>query len=32
MRCSPSPLAAAVILAAPAAGLARSPAYNVGTP
>jgi hypothetical protein len=32
MRCSLSVLAAAMILAAPAAGLAQSPAYSVGTP
>jgi cytochrome c len=32
MRCSLSLLAAALILAAPAAGLAQSPKFNVGTP
>jgi len=32
MRCSLSLLASAMILAAPAAGLAQSPKYNVGTP
>ena len=32
MRCSVSLLASAMILAAPALGLAQSPAYNVGTP
>jgi len=32
MRCSVSLLASAMILAAPAVGLAQSPTYNVGTP
>lgn len=32
MRCSLSLLASAMILAAPSAGLAQSPKYNVGTP
>ncbi len=32
MRCSLSLLASALILAAPAAGLAQSPRFNVGTP
>src|SRR5215469_4836573 len=32
MRCSLSLLASVMILAAPAAGLAQSPKYNVGTP
>src|SRR5262249_55421174 len=32
MRCSLSLLAAAMILAAPAVGLAQSPKFNVGTP
>jgi len=32
MRCSVSLLASAIILAAPAVGLAQSPKYNVGTP
>src|SRR5712671_495508 len=32
MRCSLSLIASAMILAAPAAGLAQSPKFNVGTP
>src|SRR5215469_10567489 len=32
MRCSLSLLASVMILAAPAAGLAQSPKFNVGTP
>lgn len=32
MRCSLNLLASAIILAAPAAGLAQSPPFNVGTP
>ena len=32
MRCSLSLLVSAIILAAPAAGLAQSPRHNVGTP
>jgi S-disulfanyl-L-cysteine oxidoreductase SoxD len=32
MRCSLSLLASVIILAAPAAGLAQSPTFNVGTP
>jgi len=32
MRCTLSLLASAMILAAPAAGLAQAPKFNVGTP